>query len=176
MATPMNQVSPKQGIFSGLLLAGAGVVIILRAANVIQAGAIHAPNWVVGVAGMVFLLPGLFMMYQGVRAAVAPHGAAAVRDPNEFSIAGWLLGGSIVTGLGLIGAWVAFGPGARTFEGGVTGSAIEGRIAFGIGAVITLAVAAFVWVNGFRQLLAGRKGGEPGARPKRMPSPRPPRH
>jgi len=175
MATSIDQVTPKQGISVGVIVAGIGLVIVLRAANIIQAGAIHAPNWVVGIAGLAFFLPGLFMVYYGIRNAYQPFRLAPRRDPGQLSFGGWILVGLLTTGLGLIGAWVALGPGARQFQGGITGSAIEGRIVFGIGAVITLSVAALVWVNGFRQFLGGRKASTSSALQRRPPPPRIPR-
>ena len=164
MGTPINQVTPKQGIFFGLIVAGLGTMIMLRAANVIRAGATDAPSWVVGMAGFLFFLVGAYLISYGIRNAVGQRQAAPPPDPGGFSVGGWLLGSSVLTGLGLIGAWVALGPGARTFQGGVTGAESEGRIVFGLGAAITLLLAAFVWFKGFQELIARRHGRSSGRR------------
>jgi hypothetical protein len=171
MAMSIDQVTPRQGILVGLIVSGAGLVIVLRAANVIQAGAIHAPNWVVGIAGFSLLLPGVLMIYYGLRNAFQPFRLPLRRDPSQLSLVGWILVGVLTTGLGLMGTWVAVGPGPRQFQGGFTGSAIEGRILFGIGAAITLTIAAFVWINGFRHLAARRRSPRPDGPGSRSSSP-----
>jgi len=58
------------GILFGLVFVGVGSFIILVAADVVHArpGSIHVPRWTLGLAGMLFLLPGLWVT---VGAAIA---------------------------------------------------------------------------------------------------------
>ena len=152
----IHQVTPRQGIILGLLTAGMGLLIILSAADVIPTDdeMFHAPRVLVSLAGVVFFLPGLFMLYYGVRNYLYPELVTRPVDSKQFQFGGWILAALILTCLGLIGTWAAFGPGPREFEGGITGTEVEGRIAFGIGAVITDILALGVWVYGLRHLIA----------------------
>ncbi len=52
-------------ILFGLPFIGIGVLILLRAANVITSGDIHAPNWVLGTIGTVFAVVGLLFAFSG---------------------------------------------------------------------------------------------------------------
>jgi hypothetical protein len=116
-----------------LLLWAAGGAIIGVAAGWLPADPrrIHAPHWLLAVAGLAFVACGF-----------APLAARA--RPGSWP--------ARIAGLGTIGAltvmanWVAFGSGPRRFSGGLGvgelaispghPSALGGRIAFGIGAVI----------------------------------------
>jgi hypothetical protein len=143
----------------GIACALGGILILLVAAGVIgDARDIRAPRWVVGAAGLAFVLAGI---------AVAT-GPAAGRPTAASAPATWrrrVLGGAIVGLMAVAPNWIAFGPGERRFGGILTvpflavSSAVSettGRIAFGIGAV--LLDAAFVWivVRGLRTALARR--------------------
>lgn len=105
----------------------------------------RAPRWVVGAAGLAFLLT-------GVALATAP----APGTPEGTGQTRWrsfVLGGAIVGLMAAIVNWIAFGPGERHFGGtialpfvAVSGQQSEwtGRIAFGIAAVIL--DIFFVWM------------------------------
>jgi hypothetical protein len=60
----------------------------------------------------------------------------------------------IVTGMAAISGWVAFGPGEREFESGVSntllgvtwgGGEMIGRAAFGLGAIALIVIALIGW-------------------------------
>ena len=96
----------------------------------IAAQDIHAPRWVVGAAGATFIAGGF--------APLAARGGPS-------SIMSQITGAGVVLPLTLVANWVAFGPGARQFSGGLSfgffaisqrASAVGGRIAFGIGATL----------------------------------------
>lgn len=109
---------------------------------------IHAPGWVIVVAGLVFALGGVMCYTQ--------HMGDEVN--NLFLFVFMCAFASMFT-------WVAFGPGEREFTGsgsvggvGIAGRVGEsmGRIAFGFGSVLMWAIALAVgskWLRG----LTGRR-------------------
>ena len=107
-----------------------GAAILLAAADIINIPEqdIHAPRWVLGLCGLVFLLGG-FMILAGAKSRFNSLGAA-------------ILCGSF----GLVGAWVALFSPDDSIVGGVpflsqaTNSGI-GRWVFGIGSLISFAIA-----------------------------------
>ena len=95
------------------------------------------PRWVGAAAGLTFLLAGV--------AIAMPPRASRLKD---------LVGATIVTLFTSIGGWIAFGPGERAFSssGSVGGVAVsgggnewDGRIVFGLGAILCAAFAAYLW-------------------------------
>ncbi len=68
---------------------------------------------------------------------------------------------TLVTGMAIIGVWIAVGPGERAFGGSAgfllfsadrkTDGTI-GRIAFGIGAVFTSAITVLIWREFYKRL------------------------
>ncbi len=105
-------------------------------------GSVHAPLWVVALAGACFVLVGTVL--------AVPQ--------NDLRLRG-LLVGLMVTALAAIFDWVAFGPGERHFSGGISfagssmrtgASEASGRIAFGIAAVILDAFAMWGWYRWLR--------------------------
>lgn len=156
----ISNIKPREGIFLGLISTLAGLFIILRATNIIQAGDVYAPLWLLGVCGFIFLFLGIFAFYYAIRNWSKPD--YIQKQPADFSIGPWILGVVIVTCFGIIGTWIAFGPGERKFEGGITGGEIEGRIAFGVGAVIVAIIAVWMWIWGIRQIsINWKKRNEP---------------
>ena len=115
-------------------------------------GSMNAPLWVVALAGACFVLVGT--------ALAVPQDDARLRG---------VLVGLMVTALGAIFDWVAFGPGERRFSGAISlaGGAMRsasdettGRIAFGAAALILDAFAAWGWYRWLRGL-ASRDPGKP---------------
>jgi hypothetical protein len=145
----------------GLFAGGTGLLIVLVAAGVIPADerSFGAPRWVVGAAGMAFVLAGLAIVTMPIGRPGAPADQA-----TPWSL---LLGGSIVGLLALIFNWIAFGPGERRFSGGValpffwvSSSRIgewTGRLVFGGGAVVIDLFFVWAMVRGVRQLLRARR-------------------
>lgn len=115
----------------GLLFAACGVIPILAALDVgdFSRGQ-NAPDWVVGLAGFMFVLGG---------GAIWAKGTAAEK------LVGNVAGTAILIGLAAIGNWIAFGVGERACSGGVSSWLFssyrnagewECRAAFGVGAAL----------------------------------------
>ncbi len=84
--------------------------------------------------------------------------------PDEALRSRAVLAALVVTGLALCFDWVAFGPGERRFTAGASASgagvhapvsAGVGRFAFGIGAVLLDAGAAWYWIFALRSTRRG---------------------
>jgi hypothetical protein len=118
---------------------------------------LHGPLWLLLLVGVAFFLAGVAALVQVVGRANA-SGDLPPDAPQWMRIVQYLIGVAIFGSFAMIGSWVAFGDGPRAFSGsflffdGATNASI-GRIAFGIGAVITwLCTVAFA-VSGARKLL-----------------------
>jgi hypothetical protein len=98
---------------------------------------VHAPLWVVALAGACFVIAGM--------ALLAPRENVRLRG---------FFAGLVVTALAAVCDWIAFGPGERRFGQSISfaGAAmrsgsgeLSGRIAFGVGAVLLDAFALWAW-------------------------------
>ena len=127
----------------GLGTMALGLFIILMSANVIRVpdATFEAPRWIVGCAGLSFLLA-------GAAVALARPGAGP-----GFIAANPYFGGAAGLVLVFILNWIAFGDGPRHFSGGVSipfvswsGQPSEwaGRAAFGVGALFADGILAWV--------------------------------
>ncbi len=137
---PDLQASRRARIGLGIALIAGGLAVIALALGWIVSppGYMQAPRWVVGAAGAVFMLGGLLML---------------IPDDGK-STRGAFFGALMTSLFALVGSWVAFWPGERRFGGAVVGAMgsmktsvgeYVGRTAFGIGAIILIALAAWVW-------------------------------
>jgi len=148
----------------GALAAAVGLFMVLAAIGVIpfKPGPQDGPLWILACAGLAFMLGGgsilLHAAAGGVSGEDLPQSA-----PRWIPIAQYLMGLTVVGALALIGTWVAFGGGPRSFDisapffaskGG--GEAI-GRTVFGIGAVLTWLCLIALAVGGARKLFKREK-------------------
>ncbi len=146
MSSPQN--SP-QGFWSmmgfGSLFFLVGAFIVMLAADIIPSdpSSFNAPRWVVGGAGMVFMLAGAMAALQG---AFGPN-------PEESKLYLWIIlmiGTAFMLIFSSIFLWVGFGPGEREFSSSTSigiGTAVTttnssndttGRLVFGGGGLISL--------------------------------------
>lgn len=145
MSEPAHRVDPGTGIGLGSVFASMGLLIVFVAIDVVPVPeeSVHAPRWVVALAGLVFVLAGGVILGYGIRNALDPE----ARDrPPGFSVGTWLAGHAIVTIFAVITGWIAFGSGSR---------GLGTRIPFGIIAVGCVAIAVGAWVHGVRRLRRG---------------------
>ena len=141
--------------FGGLFFL-VGAFIVLLAADVIHAdpSSFNAPRWVVGGAGLVFMLAGTMAALQG---AFGPN-------PEQSLLYLWLLlfiGTAFMLIFSSLFIWVGFGLGERAFSsstsmGAVTttsaGNETTGRIIFGGGGLLTLLLTFFMARSNWRKI------------------------
>jgi len=132
-----------------------GLVILFVALGIIPTDEsnFHAPHWVVGAAGLAFFLAGLAIL-------VGPPPGAPEASRTTWRT--FLLGLGVVGALAAVFNWIAFGPGPRSFSGGISipfvaisgpQSEWSGRIAFGVAAGLIDLFLVWVIVRGLRDLL-----------------------
>ena len=156
MSQDMTKVSPLLGLSMGGLFASVGLTIVLVSLGLIPVdpSSVHAPMWVLGLAGVVFMLPGLLMCYYAIRNGLSPDGATF--EEKAWGGPGWFVGAVIISAFGAIGLWVGFGDGPRQFGGGITGTEREGRFVFGSMGVLCTVMAVAVWFRGLGEIFRGR--------------------
>ena len=163
--TAREQPSQRTRIILGLIVLATGVPICLIGAGVIapDKSSIHAPLWVVFVAGLVFVFAGGLLGLGGF-ASAKPDGSLPADTPWTLRLLQYLCGLVVIAALATVGSWVAFGSGPRNFT--VTTSFLGsantgpgddtiGRIAFGFGAILTWLFFVIAAIGGARQLLDG---------------------
>ena len=157
------QLSSRAKVVVGFLFVLGGIFPVLAALDFpgLNEGK-NAPDWVVGLAGVLFMLGGI---------AVWARGTSAEKMTSNIA------GTAILIGLAAIGNWIAFGAGERACSGGFTAWIFssereagqwECRAAFGIGAAmldafILLAFAGLLksafgprpWINLLEKLAWG---------------------
>lgn len=147
----VEQTTPLTGIAWGIVALSFGALIIFLAASGVQVGEIYTPPWVGFAGGLLFASLGSAMLYYGIRNWRHPEYIKQELDEEKFTVARWLLSGIAATCFGILASWLAFGSGERKFEGTLT-EEWQGRLAFGIGALIIDTLAAAVWLSGINQL------------------------
>ncbi|MDP9091194.1 MAG: hypothetical protein M3O26_20965 [Pseudomonadota bacterium] len=128
----------------GLICLGAGVFILAVAGGAIAvpSGSVHAPHWLLGCVGFVFLFTGIL--------------AGRWISGNRMNTA---VAAALLTLFAVVGGWVAiFGQsdGFSVDFGGhetslAASAAWPARAVFGFGALVTSICAAFTWRKVFRQ-------------------------
>jgi len=159
-------------ILIGGLAGAAGLYFTLVGVGVLPVpggpGSLHAPLWVIGCAGLIFLFAGAAVSMQWFGRANA-SGALLPNAPFWLRAAQHVIGLGIFACFAMIASWIAIFGEARQFSGSLslpglglgfgTGVAAA-RAAFGIGAVICWLGTIALGVSAVRKLLAsGRKAG-----------------
>src|SRR5215471_12547791 len=155
-----TQLGPRAAVVIGLLVALMGFLVIGLALHVVPtANPQNTPEWVGFAAGLAFVLAGAALVVgYAVAGGAAPDGDLPPGTPFGVRLLQYLLGLGIVGLLTAIGAWVAFGPGRREFS--ITGlpvlgpraGEVMGRVAFGVGTVLTAVVFVLLAVVSGRRL------------------------
>ncbi len=149
----------------GAICAAIGLYFVL-----VSLGALPLPSkayaqmWVVTLVGLCFLLGGLAILIPAaVTGEVRSDGELPAGAPHWLRVLQYLFGLMIFACFAMIGSFIAFGPGVRSF--GISlplfsssgGREMIGRIAFGIGAgIVWLCTIGFA-VQGWRKLVRGGK-------------------
>jgi len=163
----MDQSSPSRRTTIGLgaIAAAIGFFIVLVGLGVLPPpGKANAPMWVVMLAGLCFLLAGLVVLIPAaVTGEVSNNGELPAGAPYWLRVFQYLLVLAIFAAFAMIGSFVAFGPGTRSFSvsspiGSTSGgSEILGRVAFGVGAIIAWLCLILVAVGGWHKFVRRNK-------------------
>ena len=148
--------SSESTLLAGLFAVALGAGIILVSANIIPVdhSDFEAPRWIAALAGIVFLLGGL-------KVSIMDPRFDYFRDTKIFAIAEYFIIGLMLTSFAIIPTWIAFGPGERQFEGGISipflsvwfgPNANLGRIAFGFSSIVMIVFSIVYWGKGFVDL------------------------
>lgn len=130
-----DHINARDALIGGGIASAVGLFIIVVSIWGDDSG-FHAPRWVVGAAGAVFLLAGLAIFSQ------------------DHPILSSLLRALLLTSFGAVFTWVSFGPGDREFSTSVSipfltfsrsSSQISGRICFAPGALLLDGAALYTW-------------------------------
>jgi hypothetical protein len=162
MSNP-TPASPKEMIGIGAVFAAIGVYFMLIGAGVLPVPGgprnLHAPLWVVVLAGLTFFLGGVAAGLQGIGKANA-QGELPAGAPAWMGALQRLLGIAIFFSFAMIASWVAIGGDPRQFSGSFVGLGIGvaiARIAFAIGALVCWAATIALAVSALRKLASARK-------------------
>lgn len=131
-----------------------GTVPVLAAIGIVPTddGFWQAPRWVGGIAGGLFVIAGLYVLSKPTVDRLEPRLRKQILGLFPLLI---------VTGMAVIGGWIAFGPGVREFSAGAANPVLgfswgsgelAGRIAFGLGA----SALAVITLIGWWKYLTGR--------------------
>jgi hypothetical protein len=164
----MNRSVPgkKEMIASGTLASVLGFYFLLAGAGVLPLPGgpdnLHGPLWLVLCAGLVFFLAGVAVLLQAFGHA-SDQGEFPAEAPTWLRVVQYLIGLTIFATFGVIGSWIAFGPGERAFSGslsfisGESGAAV-GRAVFGVGAIIVwFCTIAFAVIAARKLLRRGKR-------------------
>lgn len=160
---PTTPGPPVTWLLLGLVSTIAGAAILLVAFGVVAMpeGGANAPPWVVGLAGAVFLVMGVYSAALGLLAWRDPELLERIVRGDALGMATWAVGLFAVTVFFTISAWIAWGPGPRSFSSAVDAGAIGvsgtvgesmGRAVFGVSALITGLVGVWMLTWGMRRL------------------------
>ncbi len=122
---------------------------------------LHAPLWVVLLAGLVFVLAGCAALMQTLGGA-NDGGELPPGSPRWLLTVQYLAGVALFASFALIGSWAALSDGPIKLSHGfslpaITDNSTMGRIAFGIGAAMTWLCTLAYAVTGWRKLTAGKQ-------------------
>ena len=156
--------SPKQKntnmpFFMGLFATVMGLFIVLVSADIIHTdpASIHAPRWVLTLAGMMFTFVGLYILSTGL----TPPGEQV---PPIIQWTQYFLRLGMITAFAAVFLWVGFGTGEREFSGSGSflfftisgkGNDTMGRIMFGGGGIFAALMAGYFAISEARKIMNG---------------------
>ncbi len=153
--------SRRETIVVGAIAALLGLYLVLVALSLLPPpGRPNGPMWVVLLAGLCFLLGGLAVLIPVVvTGEVRSDGELPASAPPWLRVSQYVFGLALFTCFAMIGTWVAFGPGTRSFSVSLPflsfrgGGEMIGRAAFGFGALITWLCLIVLAVSGWRKFV-----------------------
>jgi hypothetical protein len=154
----------REAMVVGALFAAIGFYFVLVSLGLLPPPSeVHVPMWVMTMVALCFLLGGLAVLIPvAVTGEVRADGELPPDAPQWLRVLQYLFGLALFGLFAMIGSFVAFGSGVRSFDISLSfltsngWSEIIGRIAFGIGALITWFCLIAFAVHGWRKLVRGR--------------------
>jgi hypothetical protein len=135
--------SPRELLIAGLLCAAMGAMVVLVASGIVPSSGISGtPAWASVCGGLLFVLAGGALVLRWFAGGSSEDGEIPESAPR-WSRAIYYLAGLICIGaLAVIGTWIGFGPGERSFSISIPflgkgANELIGRSAFGAGALLT---------------------------------------
>lgn len=146
----------------GAAFAGGGLYFVLVGLGLAASPShLYGRNWLALAVGLVFFAAGASVLMRGWLAVPDSQPDLPADAPALLVAIQWIAALVVIVGLASIGTWIAVGSGDRTFAMmlPVQGSLGEtvGRVAFGVGAVITWLMAAGVAAKGIRKLFGKKR-------------------
>jgi hypothetical protein len=165
IAKPAKSIPSRQQLLVGFVAAISGTFIVSIAAGLIPAPeeSFHAPHWVVGLAGLVFVLAGASFLAPSLVAGLRAVDQYTPAQQKAIDLVRQILGCLLLTAFAAVPLWIGFGAGERMFSLslGFSGLASEGpgrettgRIIFGAAGILVAVWALFAWVARVRSLIA----------------------
>lgn len=156
MTNQNNSLTPGGSMAFGSIFFLTGALIVMVAADIIHAdpASFNAPRWVVGAAGLVFMLAGTMVALSG---AFGPR-------PEQSLLYLWLIlfvGATFMLIFSSVFLWVGFGPGERAFSTSVSiglvsssgaGNETTGRLIFGGAGVFMLLMTVFMTYANWKKI------------------------
>jgi hypothetical protein len=127
----------------GLLAIAMGALAMLAVSGLLPAKSADAPLWLGVAGGMIFVFAGGALVLRWFAGGNAQDSELPDGSPRWLRASYSLIGLACIGLLAAIGTWVAFGPGERAFTmsipygGSGPGNPTIGRIAFGVGALVS---------------------------------------
>jgi len=161
MKDKSSNVSPLVLLAGAAVFAAFGLYLVLVGFEIVatQPDTIKAPLWIVALCGVVFMCAGGFVAVTA--APGANDGDLPDSAPFALRLAQQAFPLAMVTALGIVAAWIAFGEGARDFTSQTTFFGIPlatgnneatGRFAFGAVAVLAGLILVLGGARAWRKL------------------------
>jgi len=157
-----TSLTPRAALIVGLFCAGCGIALILATLSGIGPQPTPGtPVWVAVSVEAMFVLAGAALINGYAIGRVDASGDFAADTPFAIQAIQYLLGLAIVGLMAAVSGWIAFGRGPRQFSTTIAlpffatrtmGGSLAGRIAFGAGTIMLVAMFAGLGWSGARLL------------------------
>jgi hypothetical protein len=153
--------SSRELLLAGFLCAAMGGLVVLVASGIMPSHGIPGtPGWAGVCGGLLFMLAGGALVLRWFAGGSSEDGEIPESAPL-WSRAIYYLAGLICIGtLAVIGTWIGFGPGERSFSISIPflgrgANELIGRSAFGAGALLTWLFFFLAAISWWRKLVGG---------------------